>query len=337
MVSTLNKLTIWICFILFTLSAIFIQGCKEDKKITKEDAEPEEVTEEVVEEPDREKETIRWVQIQGYITFFAGRVEITDNRNKTKKAAIKSVLRKGYKIKTYDNSMVHVQIGSYIVLKILSDTELAIDTMIQNYKTNLKLDKGSVYTKVTKKLEKSESLVLETPTSTAAIRGTEFLTEYKEEKSSFFVKEGEVALYKSKELVQKRAKPDILVIEGDFAVVDKKQEFKLQKQTEIKKLELEKISYGVEVIPDVKKKKVDFIIDFNNKFQKDEEKHEKKINRKIQDIKNVDNPIVVLELKDGSKFKGFIVEQNEKIIKLDDGTDIITIPKTDIIRREFKE
>ncbi len=57
----------------------------------------------------------------------------------------------------------------------------------------------------------------------------------------------------------------------------------------------------------------------------------------IQDVRNEDNPMVILELKDGSKLKGHIVRQNEKIIRLDDGSDIISIPKEDVIRRRIQK
>lgn len=322
--------------VFIAMFALIAPGCKEDNKSEERAGIPDEVQEKI----DKEKKDRELIPLEGHITFFVGRVEIIDNKSKVRKASIKSTVRKGYRLKTYDNSMAHIQLGSKSVVKVLSNTVLIFNILLKDHKTRITLKSGSVYSRIIKRLAKDENFKIATPNAVAAVRGTEFLTEYSKKKSNFFVKKGEIALYKTKKKSKKRVAlkgPDALVKMGRFAVVEKRKKIKVKKLSEIKKLEIEKIAYGVEVIPKVKEKTVKAINKFNTKFIKKEKEFEKKIERKIQNIKNKSNPKVILVLKDGSKLKGFIIEQDEKMIKLDDGKDIMLIPKEDIVRREFSK
>lgn len=305
-------------FIIIILS-ILNPGCKEDK--------------------------IKHEAIEGYITFFVGKVEITDNKKSINKASIKSKLLKGYKLKTYKNSAANVQIGSKVIIKLLADTELDFSEMVSDNKTILKLNTGKTYSKIIKKLSRNEKYKIKTPTVTASVRGTEFLTEYKNGKSNFSVKKGKIAIYKVKEgkdikdtvKAIEEEEPDAIVQAGDYAVVVKKKEIdiKIEKINRIESLELEKISYSMEVIPEVEEKSVKEIKTIQKKIEKEKKQQQNIIIRKIQNVKNENNPKVILDLKDGSKLKGYIIMQDENIIKLDDGKDIMSISKKDIIRRSI--
>ncbi|MFC1669480.1 FecR domain-containing protein [Spirochaetota bacterium] len=299
--------------LLVTIPVMFVSGCKKDKG------------------------QVDLSKAHGFISFFSGKVEITDNKNQTKSASVKAPLIKGYKIKTYKRSFATVQIGSNIVLKVLANTELLFESLLENEETQLKLNKGSVYTKVLKKLKKEEKFDIGTPTTVAAIRGTEFLTEYKKGSSNIFVKTGKIAVFKSTKQLKKDDKPVAFVEAGNFIVVDKMEKVKLLKTTPIRKLELEKLSRGTKNIPKIKEMKIKEIKIIEKKMKKEVRSIDRILDRKIQNIKNVDNPVVILELKDGSKLKGHVMDQNEKTIKLDDGKDIMSIPKSDIVRREFKK
>ena len=87
------KIRITFTFLLLTaITVIFFTGCKKDQM-----------------DPSK---------AHGFISFYSGKVEITDNKNQTKSASVKAPLVKGYKIKTYKRSFATVQIGSNIVIKI---------------------------------------------------------------------------------------------------------------------------------------------------------------------------------------------------------------------------
>jgi hypothetical protein len=312
----------YILFVLWTaVFSLAVTGCGGSKEESGKSAEK------------------KLIEEQAYVSFLLGRVEIK-NGGKSRKATLKDTLRAGDTLKTYKGSRAYIQIGRDRVLKVFPGTELKIDTLIRDYRTGISLKEGKVYSKITKKLKSNERYNIVTPTVVASVRGTEFMTKYHRGRSEVKVARGEIALFQQKDKpvkIEPDTKPDATIKAGDYTVVKRKKKPVTGKLSEIQKLEMEKEVSGLETIPEVDKKTVDFIKAFHNKNKKKMILEEKKINRRIIEVIKRDRPLVILVLKDGSKLKGHLLDQNEKAIKLDDGKDTLSIPKSDVIRREFTE
>jgi len=289
-------------------------------------------------------------KVTGYVSFVKGNVQIIDTNNASsepRKAKIKDSILEKYILKTGPNSLAKVQLEGIGIIKILANSELNFELLNQGEEILISHLSGSIFSKIVK-LDKKQKYNIKTITAVAGVRGTEFLSTYSDGKSTFYVKEGKVAVKKrdpneneselNQEGTQIEKQEEKIITAGKLASVTLKQVVQVRPQNVFENLNLIKVSAATNMIEDLSKKSVKEIEKINRKEQRHQvqvtAQIEKEIEKQIKEIKLADKPIVMLVLKDGSKLKGHIMSQDQYEIKLDDGTSILTIEKKDIIRRE---
>lgn len=140
-------------------------------------------------------------------TFARGEAWYVRN-GKKKKVGINTFFYQDDKLVTGDNGKLNVQIGANSVIRLDENTILEMKKLQELKKQQdvlLSLSQGQLYIKLTKKLPPGSKYRISTPTTTAAVRGTEFLVAEENEESEaeseeeniesgVYVKEGTVSV-----------------------------------------------------------------------------------------------------------------------------------------------
>jgi hypothetical protein len=132
----------------------------------------------------------------GLVNFITGDVKIVGESGVEKAANIGDEVKQGMKIKTKGKkSAVDVYFGENAV-KIIGDTVVEIKVLMTNIaknteSTELYVENGSVFSKL-KKISKEDSYNVKTPTTTAGVRGTDFLVSEQNGKSNIACLNGKV-------------------------------------------------------------------------------------------------------------------------------------------------
>jgi len=158
-------------FIIITSLAIQFAGCKkEEQSIVKND---------------------------GIVNFVAGDVKIVTDGNAVS-ANVGDKITQGMTIKTGAKAIVDVHFeGS--VIRILEKSSVVMKELVKNLSsskelTELYVENGQVFSKVTRKLTDGEKFRVNTPTAVAGVRGTEFLVSENQGKSNIACIDGKVAV-----------------------------------------------------------------------------------------------------------------------------------------------
>ena len=124
----------------------------------------------------------------GVVTFLVGDVTVKSEKGS---AALKlqDIVTQGTTIKAGKNSTAAIQFGDGIVICILSECEVSLNSILEKGKTDLSLSSGTLLSKV-KKLKKKESYIIKTPTMVASIRGTTFMVAHYPNETKVAVKDG---------------------------------------------------------------------------------------------------------------------------------------------------
>ncbi len=134
---------------------------------------------------------------QGLVNFLNGEVYlVVDGKKST--AKVGDVVKQGMKIMTGKKSFVDIYFGENAV-KILENTTIEVKKLIMNPQLNaeeseLHLEKGNAFSQISKKLSKNDSYKVTTPTTVAAIRGTDFMVSEENGKGKVSCIDGKVAV-----------------------------------------------------------------------------------------------------------------------------------------------
>ncbi|MGV7930282.1 MAG: FecR domain-containing protein [Spirochaetota bacterium] len=146
-------------------------GCKKDKNVT--------------------------VERTGLVNFIGGDVLLIGKDGKEAKAAVGNEVKQGMKIKTVGKkSFADIYFGENAV-KVLGDTVVEVQVLVTNVGTNgeestFYVEKGQFFSKVGQKLAKDDKYMVKSPTTTAGVRGTDFLISEEEGKANVAVLDGSV-------------------------------------------------------------------------------------------------------------------------------------------------
>jgi hypothetical protein len=132
----------------------------------------------------------------GVVTFLMGDVKVEEKGSTPGELKMGDLVRNGVVIRTGKDSSAAIQLGDSIVVRILSDSQLTFKTILENGTTGLKLERGTALSKIDK-LGKKGAYSIKTPTVTASVRGTSFLTAYEPGSSRVSVKNGTVNIESS--------------------------------------------------------------------------------------------------------------------------------------------
>ena len=209
----------------------------------------------------------------GLVNFIVGKVYLIGKDGSEASAKVGLPLDSGMKIKTIGkNSICEVYIGSNAI-KLFGDSIVSVDVLAHDLETNsdktiFKLEKGRIMGIVKNKLMKNENFEINTPTCTAAVRGTTFFVSQEKNTSTVSCIDGKV------EVASPKSKP-VVVDKNEKAEVSKTQKIKKSEIAKDKAVALNKDSEIKEVTPENKKvfEKVD------SGDSKERESVRKKVNR----------------------------------------------------------
>lgn len=263
------------------------------------------------------------VEREGIVNFITGTVSIIDGGNKAP-AKVGDTVKKGMKIETGDKSSIDIYFDENAI-KIMENslveiTDLVIDTQDESEKTRVRITNGKVFSKVAKKLAKNDQFEISTPTTTAGVRGTEFLVA--EDKGK-----GLVACLNGTVVVKNEASPE----KGTVDVTDNKEVIvEKDKEMVVKDLSAE----NRRLMEDISKNFQDMKKDIRERFEKKREEIRKAVqdqrqknkesverqkaidkenveNQKARDKENVDR-LKAISDKTGSEAKEGVSRQQEE-------------------------
>jgi uncharacterized pyridoxamine 5'-phosphate oxidase family protein len=270
---------------------------------------------------------------QTFVTFCTGDATLQRGSAAQTPLQIKDQLQDGDTLKTGAKSYVVVQNTDGLVLRIEQNTELAMSSFNSAAKREISLSKGKVLSSVGK-LKKGSEYTVKTPTAIAAVRGTEFLTEFNGKNSIVAVGKGKVSVERTS------GNPDGKIVEtGNTAVVaEKKDTVALRTINTVETLELSKLE-KTPVIENVEKKSSEEIKD----LFRDTEAADKKINFEIREetgltfpeMKDAFSRIDVITLFNGRVIQGIIVSRGETY-KILTTTGPVTVSAKEVQRTEVK-
>lgn len=143
------------------------------------------------------KEEKKSIEREGVVNFLTGEVVLVSADGKEAPAKIGDAVKQGMKIKTAGKkSTAEVFFGENAV-KVLGDTVVEVKTLLTyvdsgNEESAFYVEKGMFFSKVTRKLTKGDSYSVKSPTTTAGVRGTDFLISEEEGKGNVAVLDGAV-------------------------------------------------------------------------------------------------------------------------------------------------
>lgn len=141
------------------------------------------------------------VQNDGIVNFIAGDVKLVKDGNSAA-ANMGDKITQGMTVKTGEKSVVDIYFqGS--VIRILEKSSVVMQELVRNVKENkdlteLYVENGQVFSNVTRKLTDGEKFKVNTPTAVAGVRGTQFLVNSIDGKSTIGCIEGTVAVKEAK-------------------------------------------------------------------------------------------------------------------------------------------
>ncbi len=155
----------------------------------------------------------------GVINFLSGSVFIV-NEGKSVKASVGAMVNQGVQIKTGSRALVDIYFGKNVI-RILGNSLVTMKELSREINKNKEysefyVEKGKLFSRVTRKLTEGERFIVSTPTAIAGVRGTEFFVEEGKGKSRVSCLEGKVAVKKPGEDEAK----SVYVEAGREAVVD---------------------------------------------------------------------------------------------------------------------
>lgn len=131
-----------------------------------------------------------------FVNFFGGEVFIINGAVKTP-AKIGDKINEGLGIETGANSFVEIVLGENMI-KLMEKTFVQVTQLTTNAdkgeESDFFLKEGKTISRITKKLGKSDSYKVTTPTSVASVRGTDFVVGVEADKSYIACLNGKVAV-----------------------------------------------------------------------------------------------------------------------------------------------
>lgn len=137
---------------------------------------------------------------QGYINFFIGEVFLFEN-NVKRAVASGDTIKQGMKIATGANGTVEIFIGDHMI-KILKNSSVLFKELSKNTANNsetslFQLEKGEIFSSITKKLSKESKFIIQTSTTVASVRGTDFTVSQKDKKGIVACLNGKIEVLNS--------------------------------------------------------------------------------------------------------------------------------------------
>jgi len=143
------------------------------------------------------KDQATTVNIEGLINFMAGDVKIVDGGT-VSAAKIGDTVKQGMTVKTGPRAVADIYFGDNVI-RILENSSVVMTELVRNVADNREnsefyVENGKMFSRVTRKLVDGEKFRVNTPTSVAGVRGTEFIVSEEEGKSNIACIDGVVVV-----------------------------------------------------------------------------------------------------------------------------------------------
>ncbi len=204
------------------------------------------------------------------VSFAVGTVSLTRGAEAPRPVQMQEALQEGDRIETGKKSWLIIQMADDTVLRLEAETKAAFTALKTLEKREVSLEEGKLLSKLGK-LRKGDEFQVKTPSALAAVRGTEFLTEYASGKTVVAVGEGKVQVVRTADSQAKDVEKGRAVV-----ISDKLEEREVNK---VETLELKKLA-GTPAVKGLEKLKGD---ELKQKQQKTLEA-DTDINREIEEL-----------------------------------------------------
>jgi hypothetical protein len=284
----------------------------------------------------------------GIVTLKVGSVKIQRDGGQTVEAKISEQVRQGDTIVTAKNSTMVVQFSDSFVVQIEESSIMRVTSSMEDNR-EMFVEDGQVLAKLVKTGKNNASI--STPTSVAAVRGTQFSVSYREGKSQVAVAEGKVAVkaVRAEDAGKPAVEPagETLTEAGKTAEIVSTPgkagaplELNVRPISDTEKKELKKIE-SVPVIPEAEKKDAATIETtvkeaIGQAQEKEEGSRQEKVKalmekktRSMEEIRQVFNRIDEITLYNGRVIQGAVMTRGEVYTILTPG-GTITIPEKQI-------
>lgn len=239
---------------------------------------------------------------QALVTFYAGNVTLRGADGVMRAVKQQQIIKDGDSIETGDRSYAIIQ-DNELIVRIESNTKAVISKISGIAEREIKLESGKVISKV-EKLGKNNNYSVRTPTIVASVRGTEFITEFREDRSVVAVGNGRVSV------IRGDTKEERFAEKGRSVVVAEKTVERALNQVET--LELKKLE-KTPVVKDPDKMKTDQMYRLFEEMIKADEKINEEIERlsgmSFEDIRTKYNRIDYIKMYNGKIIKGVILSR----------------------------
>ncbi len=245
------------------------------------------------------------VKNDGLINFVTGDVKLVAE-GKTVAANVGDKITEGMVVKTgakaivdiyFEGSVIRIMEKSSVIMK-----ELAKNITEKKESTEIYVEDGKVFSKVTRKLVDGEKFRVNTPTAVAGVRGTEFLVSESEGKSNIACIEGKVA-------VKETASDDSSFVEVEAGKEANVEKGKPVSVNELKQQNLENIRKMKEEIKELRE-------DIKRKFEEQREEirgkvvEQKDANKAMVENQKSSDKAMVEAVKDATKIKADEIKGN---------------------------
>lgn len=288
--------------------------------------------------PMEKKPTTTVATTEAYVTFTVGTVTIKHEKSEPTVLKNGEAVFQGDTIITGTKSTAIIQFENIGLVKIIQNSEVKVSTLNNEGDIELNIpNSGSLFAKLDK-LTKDQRFRVSSPSTVAAVRGTEFLYTYGNKKSELEVRDGRVAII----VTNKENIPETIVEKNQGCrSTENQSSIEQYDLTEKNKLVLDKhalFSYqpNAKTISDAERETLlNQVIEQENIIDKKIESLDKSapyINP-LDRLRAQGKPLTKIYLKDTSEIIGSVVSQNNGVLSFDTGEGIIKIPVTDIVRR----
>lgn len=215
------------------------------------------------------------------VNFVVGEVFLSTGANK-KQAAVGDAVTVGMKLTTGPAAMVELLLGD-TVIKIMEKSVVELQKSVFNVPDNVKLtelyiEQGKVFSRITHRLAKGEVFTVLSPSTVAAVRGTEFIVEEEGGTGTVACLDGKVEVQSA----QDTETPPVTLEAGQEAKLEPGKNPLVQAMKDENKRNLKAIS---EEIREAKKEILQKIQEEQQKIRDAVEQHRAEVKKMVEDTR----------------------------------------------------
>ncbi len=257
------------------------------------------------------------------VTFVIGDVKLLRDGKEAGPLKLKDILKKGDTVETGEMSEAALQVGTRAVILVNSNSTLTIDTILEKNKDEFFVEKGRAVTTV-KKLGRDSEFLMRSNNAFAAVRGTTFSVNAKENVTEIAVDEGNVYVMNIEAEDEKSVEPGKTAVISDIV--------EMRDVNTLEKLHFDKLKY-VPLMDDVGTVSVENLKKKNEIYRESTKKVNEKIEQlspmTLDQIRKKYGRIDVVTLYNGRTIRGAIISRGATLTMITPGGRV-AVPKVKV-------